>query len=639
MTTNMTDEPQCVPGARRLLDLRSGVRVVHSGRPYTLDSLVDFNQAVCLDAESGVRSVLPVAELTAPETSSDSTTATDLEAIDKETWNKAQRRYTAIEPLLDGSGRQAVEARARELGTSAATLYRWIAEYRGQRTAIALIPKACGWPTGRGRLDPSVEILIDETIHRHYLTPQRLRISQIARMVAIECRKRHLPKPHYNAVARRIHAIPENERLRARGSRELAERKFRPVPGHFPGADYPLAVVQIDHTPLDVIVVDDEHREPIGRPWLTLASDIFSRMVTGYYISLDPPCEASVGLCVARSISPKEALLTQLGIEGDWPVWGVMRKIHVDNGPDFRSDTFRRSCELYGINLEFRPVKQPRFGGHIERLLGTLARELHALPGTTFSSIKERGEYRSDRHAVLTFDELEKWLVTLICNVYHKRDHSALGTSPRRQWEVGIFGNDATPGQGLPSRPTDARRVMLDFMPAFERQIRPAGVSIEGLAYYRETLRSWVGAPDGDDRRKKRTFIFRRDPRDISRIWFFDPASNDYYEIPFANGKLPPVSLWEYRQARELARKRGMTETDEHQIARAIEDLRRTADESAHKTKTARRAKQRRRQNERKNADPATAVIKPSLLATSSLVPDSTDGALLDDVEPYEDIV
>lgn len=637
-------EQQRVSGARRSVNLRPGTLVLHAQRTYKLDSVIDFDQAVCLDVEHGRRVVLPVAELSLPPlaASNNSAAPTDIAAIDQETWNKAQRRYDAIEPLLDAGGRHAVEARARTLGISPATLYRWIGEYRGQRTAIALIPKTRGWPAGRGRLDPSVERVIEETIRQHYLTPQRLRIAQVARQVAMECRKRGLQKPHYNAVARRIHAIPENERLRARGSRELAERKFRPVPGRFPGADYPLAVVQIDHTPIDVIIVDDEHREPIGRPWLTLASDVCSRMVTGYYLSLDPPCEASVGLSVARSIAPKEALLAQLGIDGEWPVWGVMRTIYVDNGPDFRSGTFRRSCELYGINLEFRPVKQPRFGGHIERLLGTLLRELHAIPGTTFSSIKERGEYRSDRHAALTFDELEKWLVTLICNVYHKREHSALGTSPRRQWEIGVFGCDGTPGEGLSPRPTDPRRVMLDFMPAFERQIRPTGVSIDGLTYYQETLRSWVGAPDPGDRRKKRTFIFRRDPRDISRIWFYDPASNDYYEIPFASRQLPRMSLWEYRQARDIARKRGMTETDEHQVALAVEGLRRDANEAAHKTKSARRAKQRRRQHERKNADPATAISKPSLSAASSSdLSDSTNGEalLLDTVLPFEDVV
>ena len=36
----------------------------------------------------------------------------------------------------------------------------------------------------------------------------------------------------------------------------------------------PLELMQIDHTLADVIVVDEIDREPIGRPWLTLAIDV-----------------------------------------------------------------------------------------------------------------------------------------------------------------------------------------------------------------------------------------------------------------------------------------------------------------------------------------------------------------------------
>ena len=68
---------------------------------------------------------------------------------------------------------------------------------------------------------------------------------------------------------------------------KAARDKFGSVKAHFPGADSPLAVVQIDHTLLDIMVLDEEMRLPIGRPWLTLAIDVFSRMVAGYHLSLD----------------------------------------------------------------------------------------------------------------------------------------------------------------------------------------------------------------------------------------------------------------------------------------------------------------------------------------------------------------
>ena len=48
------------------------------------------------------------------------------------------------------------------------------------------------------------------------------------------------------------------------------------VPGTY-RVDNALEVVQIDHTPVDVIVVDEAHGLPIGRPWLTLAIDVAIR--------------------------------------------------------------------------------------------------------------------------------------------------------------------------------------------------------------------------------------------------------------------------------------------------------------------------------------------------------------------------
>ena len=51
-------------------------------------------------------------------------------------------------------------------------------------------------------------------------------------------------------------------------------------------AQRPLEIMQIDHTMVDIIVVDEQTREPLGRPWITTAFDVFTRMVTGFYLLL-----------------------------------------------------------------------------------------------------------------------------------------------------------------------------------------------------------------------------------------------------------------------------------------------------------------------------------------------------------------
>src|SRR5699024_10123346 len=185
----------------------------------------------------------------------------------------------------------------------------------------------------------------------------------------------------------------------------------------------------------DVIVVDEEHRLPLGRPTLTLQIDVRTRMVTGISILLEAPSAVSVGMCMSNSMLPKDDYLQELGVEGEWPVWGCPGVLHADNAREFRGKMLRQACENYGIDLELRPVKAPHYGGHIERLMGTAANELRKLPGATFSNPKERRGYNSEKEAALTLRELEQQLVDFIVNVYHKRWHSELGMSPLKRWE------------------------------------------------------------------------------------------------------------------------------------------------------------------------------------------------------------
>ena len=56
---------------------------------------------------------------------------------------------------------------------------------------------------------------------------------------------------------------------------------------------------------MDVIVVEKESREPIGRPYLTLAIDLFTRSIIGMLLTLEAPSATSVGLCLAHAVTDK----------------------------------------------------------------------------------------------------------------------------------------------------------------------------------------------------------------------------------------------------------------------------------------------------------------------------------------------
>ena len=70
-----------------------------------------------------------------------------------------------------------------------------------------------------------------------------------------------------------------------------------------------LEVVQIDHTEADLFLVDETTRVAMGvRPWLTLAIDVFTRMVVGFHLSMDKPSRVSIGLCMLNAVYDKSAL-------------------------------------------------------------------------------------------------------------------------------------------------------------------------------------------------------------------------------------------------------------------------------------------------------------------------------------------
>ncbi|MGP9516729.1 Mu transposase C-terminal domain-containing protein [Psychrobacter sp. AOP42-A1-21] len=559
-----------------------------------IEFMDDMNQALFKKLSNQRNKVMSIHDFQNIVDTNNVTIKFDINEVSDDDWKKAHERYIAIKPLLNSTS-ITLDERASEVDVSARTLRRWRDAYLSANSIASLIDRKSGRRKGDNQLKPHVEKLIQDVINEHFLTIQRPTEESTIREVLKRCYELGIDKPSKNTIRRRISQISEKNYLRGRGFRKRAKQKFTPKPGTFPGADYPLSVIQIDHTPADIILVDDKHRKPIGRPYITLAIDVYSRMVTGYYISLDPPSVTSVGMCLSRSILPKTELLLEHGItDASWDVFGFPTKIHVDNGADFRAESLRKSCMFHGIELEFRPVARPEFGGHIERLIGNVMQKVHELPGTTFSNIKERDIYDSEKNASMTLAEFEQWVLTYITKVYHETTHSGLETTPNEKWKIGIFGNDYEAGTGLPAIPSDPQTLTLDFMPSLERTIQRYGVKIDGLIYYDPCLNSFVNELEDKSSQKKTKFIFRQDPRDISYVWFFDPLIKSYFSVPLANQATPAMSLWEYKFLKKQVKQASGTVNDEL-IYRAWDDMKSIVSESQSATISERRKEQRRK--------------------------------------------
>lgn len=616
-----------------------GVRVTTGEHHYLVTHLLDLETVIAKSEATGRAERLYIKDLHVPsdqrdENHSERTESSDTEIalIEDKDWQEAQRRFSIIRPLLSypRRTREMVTESARTAGVHTATLYRWMETYERTGRVSSLLPPKRDGGRGRSRLGGEVEEIIRTTIQDFYLHKQQRSMQQTCCEVEKRCRNAGLKPPHPNTTRNRISAIADRDKLERRRGRQAAKEQFSPTVSHFPGADWPLSVVQIDHTELDIILVDDAHRRPVGRPWITLAIDVFSRMVVGFYVSFDPPGALSTGLCIAHAILPKEKWLAKYDISTPWPCWGIPRTIHADNAKEFRGNMIKRACEEHGIDLAWRPVATPHWGGHIERLLGTLLKEIHTLPGATFSNPKERGEYDSDKEAAMTLSELERWLTTYVVEVYHQRFHSTLKMSPIKKYEEGIFGTKDRPGTGLPSRVLEEDRLRLDFMPYVERTIQTYGVVVDEIHYYHDVLRRFINSASPDNARHKRQFIFKRDPRDISQIYFFDPELKQYFAIPYRDTSHPPISIWELKEVRRQLEKEGRENVDENLIFDAYARMRQQEEKSIRETKRVRRARQRRSDHGQ--------VIKIATSSNDQQRPATQLSISAAEIEPFDDM-
>jgi putative transposase len=384
-----------------------------------------------------------------------------------------------------------------------------------------------------------------------------------------------LKPPSRKAVAARISARSLKDVVKAREGAATARARFALVrPGLRPRA--PLDIVQVDHTRVDVQLVDDLARAPLGRPWLTLLLDVHSRCVLGFTVSFEPPSAGGVALAIAQGVLAKAVWLQDRNLTLAWPMHGLPRTLHLDNGREFHSRALKRGCQQHGIRIDYRPPATPRFGGHIERLMGTLMTRTHALPGTTGSNVVARGDYPSEAKAILTLREFERILACEVLGPYHNDLHAALGQSPAAAWGAGIAASEA------PRLPADHQAFVLDFLPFEERVIRRDGVRLFNIQYFDGALAPLLESPN----RKHRV---KFQPRDISAV-FIELPQGGHIRTPYADLGRPPVSLWEQRLAVRSLREQGRKTVDEHAIFTAIEEQRQVITEAYAQSKTARRA-------------------------------------------------
>jgi putative transposase len=402
------------------------------------------------------------------------------------------RRHIPLEGRLVAS---TVALVAAETGLSERHVRRLAARFRTHPVAASLAPTPRGPKIGGHRISEAVRDAIERLTAEIYLVKPAPSAALAAREIyglltaeQGDFRFARAQVPSQRTLLRLIDEISEPQRARASlGSKQRSAHE--PHPGAYRSEGL-LDLVQMDHTRADVILVDSEHREELTRPWLTLLIDVWTRSILGFYVSFGDPSIFRCGRAVANALLPKEPLLRELGIEGDvaYPMHGQFRRLHADHAAPHRAESFRRACLANGIDPDIRPRGPAHFGGHIERLIGTMVGKMRLLPGATGSNVTQRDGYDAGKAAAMTLKEFERWMQYQIA-IYHNAPHGGLsGKCPAQAWQEAVAGHPPL----LPAC-LDVEHLTRQFLPTRGRTVHSYGVQIGHRRYWDLELGRRIG--------------------------------------------------------------------------------------------------------------------------------------------------
>jgi hypothetical protein len=367
------------------------------------------------------------------------------------------------------------------------------------------------------------------------------------------------------------------------------EGMFGSVPVTAPGE-----LVQIDSTPLDVLVLLDDGVP--GRVELTGMIDVATRVVPAAVLRpTTRSVDASVllarsltpepmrpgwpeALRMAHSVLPYDRLLTvdeRLEHAAAKPVI-VPDTIVIDHGSVFVSANFRASCRHLGITIQPAHLASGAEKPHIERYFNSVA----SLFSQFVSGYAGRNPDRRGRHvegrplwSMLELQELlDEWLISCWLNRPHDglRDprHPGRAFTPNEKYAALVE------AAGYVAVALDAEDY-LELLPAQWRAVNAYGIKLNRRSYDDEALNPLRLQPSGV-REKKGLWEIRHDPYDVSRIFVrgLDGWITVFWKhldrVPTPFGEL----AWDHARRHLVAEGRSATED---QIADAVAALLRRA--------------------------------------------------------------
>lgn len=372
--------------------------------------------------------------------------------------------------------------------TSERTLRYWVAQYREMEAKfgngyLGLLPHIRRRGPRGSKLPEATWNLITEFIENDYETLKQKKKYEVWIVLKNVCDKRGVIAPSYKTFARAIR--------RRSGYRQTLKRKGRraayteepfywelelKTPRH---GDRPFEICHIDHTELDVESPSSQTGRTLGRPWLTLLTDAYSRRILAAYVTFDPPSYRSC-MMILRQCVRLHGRLPQI--------------IVVDGGAEFRSAYFDTLLARYECIKKTRPPAKARFGSVCERLFGTTNTQfIYNLRGNTQITRNVRQVTKSVNPkgmATWPLGNLYDRICEYAYEVYDTIAHPALGETPRNTFIEGIARTGKRPHRYIPYDEDFLMWTLPTTPLGTAKMVANRGVKIHHIFYWSDTFRN-----------------------------------------------------------------------------------------------------------------------------------------------------
>ena len=374
----------------------------------------------------------------------------------------------------------------------------------------------------------------------------------------------------YQGFCKRINKLAKFEIISTRESKSKAKSEFRYVDTHIPPSRV-LERVELDHTILHLILLDDVLRVPLGRACLTLLIDCFSRCLIGFSLGFDKPGYNPVRHALLNAFKPKDYVHKMYpDIINDWPCYGKPELIVVDNGAEFWGKSIEQSCKELNINIQYNPVRNPWLKPKIEGSFAIINKELiDNIPGKIISTLIDNYEYDPQKDAIMGFSEFLNIFHRWVIDDYHRDSDSRKTFVPYLLWQEGA-------SQFPPKTFSNEEKSKLDIILGIPSKSfhSKGGIHIHSLRYDSEELASYRRSYNENELNKK--VLIKTNPDDISSIYVYIDKTHKYLKVPCVDrvGYTKELSLFQHNINKKIHREYIGNKIDVQQLAKARDIVR-----------------------------------------------------------------